>query len=71
MFITAQMQELLEKMGLSEYKEIFLSEKVAGDILLQCCETTLKDELHITKKLHRIRLMKLIDGSHSAQTIMD
>ena len=58
-------------MQLSEYKEVFLHEKVAGDILLQCGETTLKDELHVSKKLHRIRLLKLIDGSHSAQDIME
>ena len=64
------MLSLLDSMGFPEYKPTFLAEKVAGDILLQCTDDILQDELRVEKQLHRIRLMKVIDGSHSAQDIM-
>lgn len=65
-----QVQNLLEGMGLQQYKDIFLQEQISGDILLECSDQELRDELNVSKKIHRARFMKIIDGSHSAQSIM-
>ncbi len=65
-----QVQNLLESMGLRQYKDMFLQEQISGDILIQCSDLELRDELKVSKKIHRMRLMKIIDGSHSAQSIM-
>ena len=64
-----QVQCLLEAMGLSKYKEAFEVERISGDILveLECKEDILKNELGVTVELHRMRLLKIIRGEHSAR----
>ena len=57
-------------MGLKQYSQTIAQEQITGDVLLECTEAVLEKELHIESKLHRVRLMKLIDGSHSAQGIL-
>ena len=37
--------------------------------LLECTEVILEKELNILSKLHRVRLLKLIDRSHSAKVL--
>ena len=68
---TLQVCELIEAMGLGQYKKRFMEEHISGEILLECDEQVLQDELGIQSKIHRIRLMKVITGLHSSKTILD
>lgn len=57
-------------MELSQYKETFLKEQISGDILLQCDNQILEVELKISSRLHRLRLMQVIDGKASVQQLL-
>ena len=57
-------------MELSQYKETFLKEQISGDILLQCDNQILEVELKISSRLHRLRLMQVIDGKVSVQQLL-
>ena len=65
------MCDLIDAMGLSQYKNNFIAERVSGEILLECDDQVLQDELCIPSKIHRIRLIKVISGIHSAKSIID
>lgn len=58
-------------MGLKQYQEKFRSEQINGELLVICTEEVLHKELGIATKLHRVRLMKMIDGSHSALQLLE
>ena len=60
-----QILELLDNMNLSEYKEVFSKECITGEILLELDESILTNELCITNRIHRIRLMKIVSGQMS------
>ena len=64
------MLTLLEALGLKQYHDTFKEEKVSGEILSECDEEVLTNDLGIKSKLHRIKLMKVITGRHSAKRIM-
>lgn len=49
-------------MGLKSYHESFIEEQVNGEILSECDEEVLKNDLKVTSKLHRMRLLKVITG---------
>lgn len=57
-----QVSDLLDSMALSQYKESFLREHVSGNVLLSCSDSILEEELGVSVRLHRIRLMLLISG---------
>ena len=59
--------QLLEAMQLEDYKESFKSEKIDGEVLSSLTEADLMHELNIQKRLHRVRLMKVIEGVYSAE----
>ena len=59
----------LEVMKLSQYKQQFTDESIDGEILAECDEALLENELHVKNKLHRSRLMKVITGRHSVRNI--
>lgn len=63
------MLHLLEVMKLTQYKQLFEEESIDGEILAECDEELLEQELHITNKLHRSRLLKVITGRHSVSNI--
>lgn len=65
-----QILSLLEAMDLGQYREVFHREHVTGEILVECTEEVLQNELEITSKIHRIRLMKIISGQHSATNFL-
>ncbi|KAL5506258.1 hypothetical protein EMCRGX_G007863 [Ephydatia muelleri] len=67
---TVNMVRLLKAMGLEQYSQDMAREHITGDVLLECTEGILEKELNILSKLHRVRLLKLIDGSHSAKAIL-
>ena len=62
-----QVLELLQHSGLSQYRGSFIREGMTGDILLDCDEDILENELGVTSRLHRIKLMKFISGQHSVE----
>lgn len=61
-----QVVELLKEMDLSCYVDTFTKERISGDVLLELEETDLQQELGVKSKVHRIRLMKIINGDHNA-----
>lgn len=61
---------LLDNMNLGEYKDKFQHEQVDGELMLELTKSDLQD-LGITKNIHQIRLMKLIDGSSSVKKYAD
>lgn len=65
-----QVQSLLTAMDLSQYKESFAREHVTGELLFELEEDDLHSDLGVTSRIHRIRLLKVIKGSHSAQSIL-
>ena len=64
------MIKLLDIMGLKQYCQTIAQKHITGDVLLKCTEAALEKELCIESRLHRVRLMKLIDGSQSARDIL-
>ena len=65
-----QVLRLLEVMGLKQYQEKFKAEQVNGEILSECDESVLQSDLGVSSKLHRMRLLKVINGRHSAKDIL-
>lgn len=65
------MLDLLEKMNLSQYSEVFINEQIDGEVLAQCDENILQHELNICATIHRVRLMKVITGKYSATLILE
>ena len=57
-------------MGLKQYKEKFQEESINGEILVECNSELLRQELKVTSQIHRLRLLKIINGEHSAQKIL-
>ena len=68
---SAKIVKLFHMMGLKQYTETIAHEHITGDILLECTEDVLKSELHVDSRLHRIRVMKVADGSYSAKAILE
>ena len=62
---------MIDIMGLGQYKKKFMQEHISGEILLECDEMVLQEELDVRSKIHRIRLMKVITGLHSAKMILN
>ena len=58
----AQILKLLRANGLKQYESSFLREEVTGELLLECDEHLLQNELGVTSKLHRLRLLRIISG---------
>lgn len=57
-------------MGLGKYGERFKEEGIDGDIFFQLDDSVLENDLGISTKLHRIRLMSIIDGRHSIKKLI-
>ena len=57
-------------MGLGQYKETFERESVDGGILSALDDTTIRDELGVASKIHRMRIIKLIDGFYSCKEFL-
>ena len=59
------MIRLLEILDLTQYKDVFKKERISGSLLQDIDEEILEEELGITSKLHRLKLMRVIDGRES------
>ena len=58
-------------MNLGQYEENFAREQITGEILVELNEGVLEKELGMASKIHRIKLMKVIIGRHSAMSIIN
>lgn len=67
----AQVCELLTVMELGQYKEAFSRESVSGEILADCDNEILQTDLGVASRLHRLRLMKVVTGRHSAAALIE
>jgi hypothetical protein len=68
---TEQVRQLLEAMNLTQYQNKFASEGIGGDILMELEDQDLQNDLGMKSKVHRVRLMKIIKGQHSAKNILE
>ena len=53
---------MLDNLKLSQYKEKFEEEQINGSLLLDLDDEILKDELGMTSKLHRLKIVRVIEG---------
>lgn len=59
-------------MNLGQYKVIFLTENITGEVLVEYDdEDILEYDLGVKTKLHRIRLLKLIAGYYSIADMLE
>lgn len=65
------MCQLLDAMELGQYKDAFTRESVSGEILLECDHDILQSDLGVASRLHRVRLMKVVTGRHSAACLIE
>ena len=61
------MSDLLIVMKLQQYLPRFQEEEISGDLLLELNEEILQKELGVANRIHRMRIMKLINGDYSAE----
>lgn len=57
-------------MQLQQYKQKFADESISGEILADLDDKILQEELGVTSRLHCLRLMKVVNGKHSAERIL-
>lgn len=68
--LLVQVAELLHQMNLPQYQEAFLKEQVTGGLLAQCTTEMLQTDLGVTKKIHCLRIHRLITGETSAAALL-
>lgn len=61
---------LLEALHLEDYKKAFEDELITGEILAECNEDVLKEDLGIKNRVHISKLMAVIKGQYSAQALL-
>ena len=64
------MLTLLKVIGLEQYEDVFRSECISGDLLLELNDDILEHEIGVTSRLHRLKLNGLISGKKSAKDIL-
>lgn len=58
----SQVLQLMVEIGVEDLHQI-TQENISGDILVELNENELQSELGINKRIHRLKLMKVINGS--------
>lgn len=51
------------------HKEVFKKEQIIGSLLMELDEEILEKELGISQKLHRIKLLRIIEGRQSISNL--
>lgn len=69
-FTTEEVIQLLEALGLPQYKKKFATERITGKLLLQCNDKMLEKELGVSNKVHRLQLMTVVEGKCCAYSIV-
>ena len=54
---------------MSQYKEVFIEENISGALLKEVDEEILEKDLKVTSKLHRLKLLRVINGKESLDSI--
>jgi hypothetical protein len=57
-------------MGLQQHKAKFMKELISGEILAECDESVLEQDLDMMEPAHRSKLMSIIRGENSPVTLM-
>ncbi len=65
MFDVFQLKLCLEALGLGQYNPTITKELVDGRIFTMLDEVTIQDELGVTSRLHRAKMLNLIRGSYN------
>ena len=65
-----QIGRLLEEMKLTEYVTKFQEEMIDGRMLFELDDQVMRDELGMNKKLHRIRILMIIEGKRSVTSYL-
>lgn len=58
----SQVLKLLDSIEMPQYKQSFSTQQVTGLVLTMVDEEMLRDDLNVTSKLHRVRLLKVASG---------
>ena len=66
-----QVQQALDSLNLAAYKRAFSRNQISGELLMLCNEEVLEKELGVTSKLHRMKIMALIQGRSSVWKYLD
>ena len=66
-FPSIQIQQLLVAMKLEQYQAKFLEQQICGEILAELGEKELEQELGVSSRIHRVRLLKISAGLHRAR----
>jgi hypothetical protein len=66
--LNVQVLHLLDRLNMPQYKDSFRREMVDGEILSEIDEVVLEQELAMTSKIHRLRLMKYIESHKKHNT---
>ena len=61
------MLKLLDNAGLGQYKKVFIREQISGGLLKELDGEILENELRIASKLHRLKLLRIIEGRESLE----
>ena len=67
---TDGIQMLLDVLKMHQYQELFKEEGIDGEILSSLTEQDLLEELDMTRRLDRVRLMKVIEGRYSVKNML-
>lgn len=49
---------------------MFIREEIDGAVLAECDEDVLKEELGVSLRFHRVKLLKLIGGQYSVRRLL-
>ena len=60
-----QIGRLLEEMKLTEYVTTFKEEGIDGRMLFELDDEVMRDELGVNKKLHRLKILMIVQGTRS------
>lgn len=66
--IFIQVLQLLDSLGLGQYKDGFSREQIDGALMVDLDDEILEYELMVQSKLHRLKLMRVINGKQSTRT---
>ena len=58
-------------MNLGQYRAKFAEEMISGELLIELGPEDLERDLEVKSRIHRLRLMKIIEGHHSARSILE
>ena len=71
MFYATQVLKLLDSMDMSQYRQVFQREQVSGAVLCMVDDQMLREDLMVSSKIHRVRLLKVVTGQVSVASLRE